>query len=93
MSRSNSLTRRFVLKSTLAGSAASYLVPLLPQALAAPRSAVQSPNERIQLGIIGIGPRCTYDVKAILPFADVRSPVAIRTASISLRSRSSRKSE
>ena len=24
------------------------------------------------VGIIGIGPRCTYDVKAMLPFTDVR---------------------
>jgi len=84
MPRSNSLTRRFVLKSTLAGSAASYLVPLLPQALAAPRSAPQSPNERIQLGIIGIGPRCTYDVKAMLPFNDVRC-VAIADVQASRR--------
>jgi len=84
MSRSNSLTRRFVLKSTLASSAASYLVPLLPQALAAPRSAVQSPNERIQLGIIGIGPRCTYDLKAMLPFSDVRC-VAIADVQASRR--------
>jgi predicted dehydrogenase len=84
MPRNNSLTRRFVLKSTLAGSAASYLVPLLPQALAAPRSAVQSPNERIRLGIIGIGPRCTYDLKAMLPFSDVRC-VAIADVQASRR--------
>ena len=31
-----------------------------------------SPNDRIQLGIIGIGPRCTYDLKAMLNFEDTR---------------------
>jgi hypothetical protein len=27
-------------------------------------------NEKISLGIIGIGPRCSYDLTAMLPFAD-----------------------
>jgi hypothetical protein len=31
-----------------------------------------APSERITLGVIGIGPRCTYDLKAMLPFPDVR---------------------
>ena len=31
-----------------------------------------SANDRIGLGIIGIGPRCTYDLKAMLDFSDVR---------------------
>lgn len=29
-------------------------------------------NDRINLGIIGIGPRCTYDLKAMLQFKDIR---------------------
>ncbi len=32
----------------------------------------RSANETIQLGVIGIGPRCTYDLKAMLPMSDVR---------------------
>ncbi len=32
----------------------------------------RSVNETIQLGVIGIGPRCTYDLKAMLPMTDVR---------------------
>lgn len=30
------------------------------------------PSEKIALGIIGIGPRCTYDLKGMLPFADMQ---------------------
>jgi predicted dehydrogenase len=29
-------------------------------------------SEKITLGVIGIGPRCTYDLKAMLGFSDVR---------------------
>lgn len=32
----------------------------------------QGSNERINLGVIGIGPRCTYDLKSMLQFDDVR---------------------
>ncbi len=31
-----------------------------------------SVNERINLGVIGIGPRCTYDLTAMLKFNDIR---------------------
>jgi predicted dehydrogenase len=31
-----------------------------------------APSEKITLGVIGIGPRCTYDLKAMLGLADVR---------------------
>ncbi|MEZ5942252.1 MAG: Gfo/Idh/MocA family oxidoreductase [Planctomycetaceae bacterium] len=31
-----------------------------------------SPNERLNLGVIGIGPRCTYDLTAMLKFDDIR---------------------
>ncbi len=49
---------------------ASATSTLLPTALnAAPIGAV---NERINLGVIGIGPRCTYDLKAMLQFDDIR---------------------
>lgn len=80
----NKLTRRFILKSSLAGSAISGLSPLLQKTALATLNAPQSPNDRIQLGIIGIGPRCTYDVKAMLPFSDVRC-VAIADVQASRR--------
>lgn len=42
------------------------------------------PSEKITFGVIGIGPRCTYDVKAMLPFSDVRC-VAIADVQASRR--------
>ncbi|MFM7518483.1 MAG: Gfo/Idh/MocA family protein [Pirellula sp.] len=84
MNQQNPFPRRFVLKSAMAGSAANFLSPIFPKASLAAENATQSPNERIQLGIIGIGPRCTYDVKAMLPFTDVRC-VAIADVQASRR--------
>lgn len=84
MNQQNPLTRRFILKSSLAGSAINCLSPLLQKTALAASNAPQSPNDRIQLGIIGIGPRCTYDVKAMLPFSDVRC-VAIADVQASRR--------
>lgn len=36
------------------------------------RRAGAAPSERITLGVIGIGPRCTYDLKAMLKEPDVQ---------------------
>ena len=73
----NRLARRSFLSQSLASVALSSAVPLHSSVAgcvaSAQASAIpKSPNERIQLGIIGIGPRCTYDLKAMLPFQDVR---------------------
>jgi len=84
MNQRNSFTRRFVLKSSLACSATNCLSPLFPNTAVADTNAHPSPNEQIQFGIIGIGPRCTYDVKAMLPFDDVRC-VAIADVQASRR--------
>ena len=69
MKASSRLTRRGVLKSA-AGAvlAAPWFVP----AAALGRDDKPAPSERITLGVIGFGPRCTYDLKAMLPFKDVR---------------------
>ncbi|MFN7361842.1 MAG: gfo/Idh/MocA family oxidoreductase, partial [Pirellulaceae bacterium] len=56
--------RRFLETLTASGMAA----PLLARSL----KSATGPNGKIGLGIIGIGPRCTYDLKAMLPFSDVR---------------------
>src|SRR5262245_1771869 len=62
-----STTRRgFLLRSVTASVAT--LVP----AHVLGREGKVAPGEKITLGVIGIGPRCTYDLKAILPFPDVR---------------------
>ena len=69
MKGSSRLTRRDVLKGAAGGVlAAPWFVP----AAALGRDEKPAPSERITLGVIGIGPRCTYDLKAMLPFKDVR---------------------
>lgn len=56
--------RRNFLKTATAVAA----FPAVASALPRPSSA----SERINLGVIGIGPRCTYDLKSMLNFDDVR---------------------
>jgi len=51
----------------LAASTAAALAPNL--SFAAPEVG---PNDRINLGVIGIGPRCRYDLGAMLKFDDIR---------------------
>jgi len=36
------------------------------------RDGATAPSEKIRLGVIGIGPRCRYDLSTMLPFPDVR---------------------
>ena len=71
MNSPNNTTRRdFLLDATKATAAASVATYLPATAVGEERN--RSPNERISLGVIGIGPRCTYDLTAMLKFADVR---------------------
>jgi predicted dehydrogenase len=68
MSKFATTTRReFLLRSVAAASAATF-VP----AHVLGREGKVAPSEKITLGVIGIGPRCTYDLKAMLPLVDVR---------------------
>jgi hypothetical protein len=62
--------REFVLSSALATATAS-IATILP-ANTFGRDGNAAPSEKIALGIIGIGPRCRYDLKAMLQFSDVR---------------------
>src|SRR6516162_9825939 len=62
-------TRREFLQSGAAAAALS-LAAGLPAA--APGRDKTPPGEKITLGVIGIGPRCTYDLKAMLGFPDGR---------------------
>src|SRR5258708_31421850 len=62
--------RDFLIARTTAAAAAS-LATVVPSS-AVGRDGNVAPSERITLGVIGIGPRCTYDLKAMLPFNDVR---------------------
>jgi predicted dehydrogenase len=69
MRKANSdLTRRELLKQSAAVLAASWFVP--GAALGEDRKP--SPSERITLGVIGIGPRGTYDLKSMLALPDVQ---------------------
>jgi predicted dehydrogenase len=63
------LTRRDVLQRSMAAGAAATLPWFVP---AAARGAEDraSPSERITLGVIGIGPRATYDLGGILKQRD-----------------------
>jgi predicted dehydrogenase len=60
-------SRREVLRHSIAAIAFPAIVP----ASVLGRSGMP-PGNKITLGVIGFGPRCTYDLKGILPHADVR---------------------
>src|SRR5579864_4648548 len=60
--------RDFVLGSVAAAASVATFVP----SHVLGREGNVAPSEKITLGVIGIGPRCTYDLKAMLPFPDIR---------------------
>lgn len=65
-------TRRQFLSQTLAVGAASIAVPYFVSSKALGAGDSVAASERITLGVIGIGPRCTYDMTAILKLPDVQ---------------------
>jgi predicted dehydrogenase len=69
MKPSGSLTRRDVLKRA---AGAALAAPWFVSAAALGKEGKTAASERLTLGVIGIGPRCTYDLKAMLPFEDIR---------------------
>lgn len=64
-------SRRSFLRTSLAAGAA-IAAPWVIPARAIGRDGAVAPSEKITLGVIGIGPRCTYDLKAMLGLDDVR---------------------
>ena len=46
--------------------------PWIVPARALGRGGAVAPSEKITLGVIGIGPRCTYDLKSMLALPDVQ---------------------
>lgn len=66
----SSSTRRSFLRTASGVAAASFPAIVAPRALG--RQGLTSPGNQIGLGVIGIGPRCTYDLKAMLQFDDIR---------------------
>ncbi|MEZ6121837.1 MAG: Gfo/Idh/MocA family oxidoreductase [Planctomycetaceae bacterium] len=77
------VARRDFLTSSLAAGAALAAPTIIP-ATALGRDGAVAPGERVTLGVIGIGPRCTYDLKAMLQLADVQC-VAIADVQASRR--------
>src|SRR3954469_2972258 len=67
--RNGSTRRGFLTQSMAAGAAVS--APWIVPARALGRAGVAA-SERITLGVIGIGPRCTYDMKSILALPDIQ---------------------
>ncbi len=84
MRPSPAATRRDFLQAAAAVTAVASLPATLPTEAAAQASSGSAPSETIRLGVIGIGPRCTYDLKAMLQFDDVRC-VAIADVQASRR--------
>jgi predicted dehydrogenase len=69
MKANSNLTRREVMKSA-AGAALG--APLFVPAAALGLNGKTAASERITLGAIGVGPRCTYDLRGILPLDNVQ---------------------
>ena len=64
-------SRREFLLGTAAATAGASVASVVPARVLG-RDGSIAPSEKITLGIIGIGPRCTYDLKAMLKFPDVQ---------------------
>lgn len=83
MSEHGTPSRRDFLLSTAATTAVSSLFSIVPAHVLG-GDGKTAPSDKIALGVIGIGPRCTYDLKAMLNFADIRC-VAIADVQASRR--------
>lgn len=77
------VARREFLLGSLAASTV-FALPTIVPSRALGKDGAASPSERITLGVIGIGPRCTYDLKAMLKLPDVQC-VAIADVQASRR--------
>jgi predicted dehydrogenase len=75
--------RREFLKRTAAATTAISLPWIVPSRVLGRDGAV-APSEKITLGVIGIGPRCTYDLRSMLGLPDVKC-VAIADVQASRR--------
>jgi len=83
MHQQTSTTRRGFLRKSAVLSSALALPSIVPASVLGKGNAIL-PSERITLGVIGIGPRCTYDVTAMLGLPDVHC-VAIADVQASRR--------
>ena len=79
MEKPYSTRRHFLGTSVVAAT-----MPLIVSPHVLGRGAAVAPSNKITLGVIGIGPRCTYDLQAMLGLADVQC-VAIADVQASRR--------
>src|SRR5262249_30171371 len=70
-SKSN-LTRRDLLQGSLAASAVLAAPCFVPAVALGKDDKRPAPSNRITLGVIGIGPRGTYDLRAMLKAPDIQ---------------------
>ncbi|MCA9120467.1 MAG: Gfo/Idh/MocA family oxidoreductase [Planctomycetaceae bacterium] len=71
MNQPRTKTRRDFLASSTTATAAAALATIVPSHVLGLEGST-APSEMLNLGVIGIGPRCTYDLKSMLQFSDVR---------------------
>ncbi|MCR9294138.1 MAG: Gfo/Idh/MocA family oxidoreductase [bacterium] len=71
MAASSPSNRRKFIAGTAAGASLAALPTIVPARALGLNQQVAA-SDRINLGVIGIGPRCTYDLQAILQHADVQ---------------------
>ncbi|MEX0936394.1 MAG: Gfo/Idh/MocA family oxidoreductase [Pirellulales bacterium] len=71
MYQTDKTSRRDFLISATTSAAAISAATIIPSS-AIGRDGNVVPSETITLGVIGIGPRCAYDLSAMLPHKDVR---------------------
>jgi predicted dehydrogenase len=64
------MTRRDLLQRS--AGAAALAAPLFVPATALGRADKPAPSNRITLGVIGVGPRCTYNLKSMLQLPDLQ---------------------
>jgi len=66
------MTLRTDRRDFLQTAAAAASLAALPAAAASAQGTTRAANDKIALGVIGVGPRCRYDLNAMLGLDDVR---------------------
>jgi predicted dehydrogenase len=72
MPADQSFTRRSALKSIAAAGSAFAMPAIVPARALGKEPGIAAASERITLGVIGIGPRCTYDLKGMMALGDIQ---------------------
>ena len=75
MSQTQRISRRGLLRRTVAAAAAYPILPYIVPASALGRDGAAAPSERITLGVIGMGPRNQSNLASFLAETDVRCVV------------------